>query len=68
MNQLHYQLQLILKESLVVLYWFLRYDVTNSGIITAYNTKGKFSIGEKLIFNGIENNRISTAVNKLFYK
>ena len=41
---------------------FLRFDVTNSGIITAYNTKGKFSIGEKLIFDGIENTRISTAV------
>jgi len=41
---------------------FLRYDASNSGILTAYNTKGKFSIGEKLIFDGIENNRISLAV------
>jgi hypothetical protein len=41
---------------------FLRYDATNSGILTAYNTKGKFSAGERLIFNGIENTRISTAV------
>ena len=41
---------------------YLRYDVTNSGILTAYNVKGQFSIGEKLIFDGIENNRISVAV------
>ncbi len=41
---------------------YLRYDVTNSGILTAYNVKGQFSIGEKLIFDGIENNRISIAV------
>ena len=41
---------------------FLRYDVSNSGILTAYNTRGKFSVGEKLIFDGIENTRISTAV------
>lgn len=41
---------------------FLRYDASNSGIITAYNTKGTFVIGEKLIFDGIENNRVSTAV------
>ena len=41
---------------------FLRYDASNSGILTAYNTKGKFSVGERLIFDGIENNRISTAV------
>jgi hypothetical protein len=38
----------------------LRYDTT-SGIITAYNTKGSFSVGERLIFNGIENSRVSTA-------
>ena len=41
---------------------FLRFDASNSGILTAYNTQGKFSIGEKLIFDGIENNRISIAV------
>ncbi len=41
---------------------FLRYNASNSGIITAYNTKGNFIVGEKFIFDGIENNRISTAV------
>jgi hypothetical protein len=41
---------------------FLRYDISNSGILTAYNVSGKFSIGEKLIFDGIENTRVSTAV------
>lgn len=41
---------------------FLRYNATNSGIITAYNTKGTFVIGEKFIFDGIENTRVSTAV------
>ena len=43
---------------------FLRYDSTNSGIITAYNTSGKFSVGEKLIFDGIENTRVSTAITE----
>jgi hypothetical protein len=41
---------------------FLRYDLSNSGILTAYNITGKFSIGERLIFDGIENTRVSTAV------
>ena len=41
---------------------YLRFDASNSGILTAYNTKGKFSIGEKLIFDGVENSRISVAV------
>ena len=41
---------------------FLRYSVTNSGIITAYNTKGFFAVGESFIFDGIENNRVSTAI------
>ena len=41
---------------------FLRYNATNSGIITAYNTKGTFVIGEKFIFDGIENTRVSTAI------
>jgi len=41
----------------------LRYSTTNSGILTAYNIKGRFSIGEKLIFNGIENPRVSVSVN-----
>jgi hypothetical protein len=43
---------------------YLRYDGRNSGIITAYNTSGSFIIGEKLIFNGIENNRVSVAVTQ----
>lgn len=41
---------------------FLRYDASSSGIITAYNVSGKFSIGESFVFDGIENTRISTAV------
>ena len=41
---------------------FLRYDVNNSGIITAYNTSGTFAKGEKFIFDGIENNRVATAI------
>jgi hypothetical protein len=41
---------------------FLRYSTSNSGIITAYNTKGFFAVGESFIFDGIENNRVSTAV------
>lgn len=41
---------------------FLRYDARNSGIITAYNTQGTFTIGEKLIFNGIENSRVTTNI------
>jgi len=41
---------------------FLRYNASNSGIITAYNISGRFSIGERLIFDGIENTRVSTAV------
>lgn len=34
----------------------LRFDVTNSGIATAYEVKGRFNVGEKLIFNGVEEN------------
>jgi hypothetical protein len=41
---------------------FLRFDVSNSGIITAYDTKGTFIAGEELIFNGIESNGITTSV------
>jgi hypothetical protein len=36
---------------------YLRYDVSNSASLTIYNTKGKFSLGEKLIFDGIENTK-----------
>tara|TARA_A200000113_G_scaffold121245_2_gene108980 strand:+ start:23208 stop:29462 length:6255 start_codon:yes stop_codon:yes gene_type:complete len=35
----------------------LRFDVSNSGIATAYEVKGRFNVGEKLIFNGIEDNQ-----------
>jgi hypothetical protein len=41
---------------------FLRYDASNSGIITAYNVSGIFAKGEKFIFDGIENNRIATSI------
>jgi len=41
---------------------YLRYDASNSGIITAYSTKGSFIVGERLIFDGIENTRVSTAI------
>jgi hypothetical protein len=41
---------------------FLRYSANNSGIITAYNVNGTFAIGERFIFDGIENNRVATAV------
>jgi hypothetical protein len=41
---------------------FLRYDSRNSGIVTAYDIRGTFATGEKLIFNGIENTRVSIAV------
>jgi predicted small secreted protein len=34
---------------------FLRYNTTNSGIITAYDVKGVFSSGEQLEFNGTDN-------------
>ena len=39
----------------------LRY-ATTTGIITAYNSVGSFTPGEKLIFNGIDDNRIATAI------
>ena len=42
---------------------YIRNDVTNSGIITAYSISGKFSIGESFTIDGIRNSRISTAVN-----
>ena len=41
---------------------FLRYDVTNAGIITAYNTHGRFAQGEEFEFDTVENTRVSTAV------
>ena len=39
----------------------LRFD-SNAGIVTAYGTRGTFLKGEKLVFNGIDDGRISTAV------
>ena len=42
---------------------YLRYDVSNSGIITAYNTRGTFIVGEKFTFNEVTDvNRSSTSV------
>ena len=41
---------------------YLRYDVTNSGIITAYSTQGKFAVGESFTINGNQNTRVSTAI------
>ncbi len=41
---------------------FLRFDANNSGIITAYNVNGTFAKGEKFIFDGIDNNRVATAI------
>jgi len=34
----------------------LRFDVSNSGIATVYDVNGRFNVGEKLIFNGVEEN------------
>ena len=43
----------------------LRFDVNNSGILTAYGVKGSFDIGEKFIFNGVETtSRVSTAITE----
>lgn len=41
---------------------YLRYDSRSSGIITAYDVRGSFAVGERLSFNGIENTRVATAV------
>ena len=41
---------------------YLRYDVSNSSNITAYNVSGKFAIGETFTFDGIANSRIGTSV------
>jgi hypothetical protein len=37
---------------------FLRYNVSAGMAVTVYDSKGKFSLGEKLIFDGVENNRV----------
>ena len=43
---------------------FLRFDASNSGILTAYNVSGNFITGEKLIFDDVENQntRVSTSI------
>jgi hypothetical protein len=47
----------------------LRFDVNNSGILTAYGVKGSFDIGEKFIFNGVETtSRVSTAITEFTTK
>jgi hypothetical protein len=37
---------------------FLRYSVSAGVALTVYDTKGNFSLGEKLIFNGVNDNKI----------
>jgi hypothetical protein len=41
---------------------FLRYNASQSGIITAYNVVGNFAVGEQLIFDSISETRVSTAI------
>jgi hypothetical protein len=41
---------------------FLRYNSSQSGIITAYEVKGNFSVGEQLIFDSLDETRVATAV------
>ena len=41
---------------------YLRYAATDARNITIYNTKGNFSRGERLIFDGIQNTRIVTDI------
>ena len=41
---------------------FLRYNASQSGIITAYNILGNFAVGEQLLFDSISETRISTAI------
>ena len=41
---------------------FLKDSVTSSKSLTLYQTNGNFSLNESLIFDGIESNRVSTAV------
>ena len=42
---------------------YLRNSVSNVGIVTVYNVKGKFSVGETFSFNGISSTGISTSIN-----
>jgi len=41
---------------------FLRYDVSSGLALTVYTTNGSFSLGEKLIFDGVENTRVTRSV------
>lgn len=44
---------------------YLRFDVNNAGILTAYGVKGSFAANEKFIFNGVETtSRVSTAITE----
>ncbi len=44
---------------------YLRFDVNNAGILTAYGVKGSFAANEKFIFNGTETtSRVSTAITE----
>lgn len=44
---------------------YLRYNVSNSKLVTLYNTNGFFSKGEKLIFDGTEiDSRVAVAVTQ----
>jgi len=40
----------------------LRHDVSSGIAVTVYTTNGTFSLGEKLIFDGIENTRVTRSV------
>ena len=40
----------------------MRYNASQSGIITAYNIIGNFAVGEQLIFDSISETRVSTAI------
>jgi hypothetical protein len=41
---------------------FLRYESSNSGILTAYEINGNFSLGEQILFDSVEESRIVTSV------
>jgi hypothetical protein len=43
---------------------FLRHSVSAGVALTVYDTKGNFSLGEKLIFNGVNDNRIVKKTRK----
>ena len=41
---------------------YLRYDVSNSSELVIYNISGKFSLGERIIIDGIQNTRVTTNI------